>query len=134
MDKKLIPCPHCGKTDKLELNMDGMPVWCERCGSWDWCGWHEINNWGKRPIEDALRAERDEAIRGVGTIRQQLEVATRLHEKALEERDAWRADAERLHQCLCAFMDYAPKNIWRQCYDPMSAIKAHKELEERDVS
>jgi len=106
MDKKLIPCPHCGKTDKLELNMDGMPVWCERCGSWDWCGWHEINNWGKRPIEDALRAERDK----------------------------WRADAERLHQCLCAFMDYAPKNIWRQCYDPMSAIKAHKELEDRDVS
>ncbi len=46
--------------------------------------------------------------------------------------DEWKQNAEQLHQCLCAFMDYAPKNIWGQCYDPISAIIAHKELEERE--
>jgi hypothetical protein len=118
MSEKLKPCPFCGHDPKVEYGCDEEHEWwwvtCVGSEDEEGCSMvssdeHDeydaaIQDWNHRPIEDALRTERDE----------------------------WRRDAERLHQCLCAFMDYAPKNIWGQCYDPMGAISAHKELEERD--
>ena len=40
-------------------------------------------------------------------------------------------DGERLDRSLCAYLDYAPRNLVEQCYDPNGAHVDHAALMER---
>jgi hypothetical protein len=63
------PCPFCGLPPSRAAKSYGTPIVC--CGNMHCtlgasdADWYEIGDWNQRPIEDALRAERDAALADV---------------------------------------------------------------------
>jgi hypothetical protein len=59
-------CPFCGLPPSRAAKSYGIPIVC--CGNVHCtlgasdADWYEIGDWNQRPIEDALRAERDAAL------------------------------------------------------------------------
>jgi hypothetical protein len=58
-ENELAPCPFCGGKAKVESCEDGPVAWCENpsCGTVVVCAYQ----WNTRPVEDALRAELEQA-------------------------------------------------------------------------
>lgn len=60
MDKHLKACPFCGAPGHEYVDAAG--YWLAECSKCDTAGPDGAEAWNRRPIEDALRAERDAAV------------------------------------------------------------------------
>ena len=70
MSEELIPCPFCGESSRVEINMYTEQIVCGQCGAVVY-----YKYWDTRPIEDDLRKRiaELEANRSLSTVHSDIE-------------------------------------------------------------